>query len=72
MLMVHEMKTDRIYKIKKKVLVALIGVLVISILVSAVLLNNALINESDEKTRELSLSIRSSIESLMLHGDPNL
>ncbi len=69
---IEHIKMDWLYKLKKKVLLVLIGILVVSILVSALLLNNALINDSHERTRELSLSIRSSLESLMLHGDPNM
>ena len=69
---VEKIQTDWIYKLKKKVLLFLVGILVISILVSALLLNNALINESYDRTHELALSIRSSLESLMLHGDPNM
>ncbi len=69
---VEHLKMDWLFKLKRKVLLFLVGILVISILVSALLLNNALINESYDRTQELSLSIRSSLESLMLHGNPNL
>jgi len=69
---VEQTNMDWLYKLKKKVLLVLIGILAVSILVSALLLNNALVNDSHERTRELSLSIRSSLKSLMLHGDPNM
>ncbi len=69
---VKQIETDWLYKLKKRVLIALVGILIGSIMLSALLLNMALVNDSKDKTQELSLTIHASLKSLMLHGDPGL
>ena len=69
-----ELKIDWLYRLKKKMLFSLLGVLTVAIMVTmvfiAVNLRDTLVNDSKLKTQELAITINSNLHHLMILRAP--
>ena len=69
-----ELKTEWLYRLKKKMLFSLLGVLTVSIMVTmvfiAINLRDSLVNDSKLKTHELAVTINSNLHYLMILRAP--
>ena len=69
-----ELKIDWLYRLKKKMLFSLLGVLTVAIMVTmvfiAVNLRDTLVNDSKLKTQELAVTINSTLHHLMILRAP--
>ena len=74
MMETKELKIDWLYRLKKKMLFSIIGVLTVAIMVTmffiAVKLRDALVNDSKLKTQELAITINSNLHHLMILRAP--
>ncbi|MBI5205825.1 MAG: GGDEF domain-containing protein [Nitrospirae bacterium] len=72
----NSIKIDWLYPLKKKIIIGILGILTFSVIATmifiALMLRSSLINDSKDKTQELSNAIQSSLSSLMLMRDPDM
>jgi diguanylate cyclase (GGDEF)-like protein len=69
-----ELKTDWLYRLKRKMLLSILGVLTVAIVVTmvfiAIKLRTTLVNDSKAKTQELAVTINSTLKQMMISRTP--